>query len=216
MGIGIGVSAGVISIILGLLGMVTSLVPPKSPRAKKLAVTLFGVLSAIAIATTVVDQTRSAKAAQLTKEQMEALLASSAKLSDQNHQLLLSNNDLQKNVLTAAEAPRQLALQQTLKTEIQEHLANISQFLAVQQEQFRRESAAIPASEYPGRYSQFRRNLASTYAREYFPRTQKLLQRAAGLGLISDRGYNIDGRFIEAGMLPYISDLEQLLEYLPD
>lgn len=212
----IGVAAGVIGLILGLLGAATSLSPPATRRGKFAVVSAFAVLSIVAIATTFVERRASEKAAGEAKSQMDALLSSSVRLTDQNQELLIANNNLQLQVQRAAEAPRMLALQQTLKHDIQGHLAAISKFLSERQNQFRQESLAIPSKDYPVRLESFRQQLASTYASDYYPRTQELLKRAAALHLIPDGDFSIDGRFIAAGLLPYIDDLQDVVKNLPD
>ena len=94
----IGVSAGVISLLLGVLGVAVSLSPPATRRGKGSVVVAFAALSLLAMMTTVADRRAADEATQQAKARMDELLSSSAKLTEQNHELLLANNTLQQHL----------------------------------------------------------------------------------------------------------------------
>jgi hypothetical protein len=190
-------------------------------------VAIFITLSVIAAITTVIDRQSSNRSArdnkaQLealardNKAQLEALIASSATLAEQNQQLLQSNAVLRERVAEAAAAPQRVAMQGTLKSDIQRHLARVSAFLSEEKRKFNKESFSIPPADYPQHYMGFRRQLSASYVSRYYNETRRLLLSAAEMKLIPAESFEIDSRFIDAGLIPYVDDLQKLAARLPD
>jgi hypothetical protein len=74
----------------------------------------------------------------------------------------------------------------------------------------------IPQDSYSAWAERFRQRRSSLYVMYYFEDTQALLRRAAALDVVPDQSLDIDQRFIDAGMLPYLDDLRKLVKRLPD
>ncbi|MBV4473320.1 hypothetical protein [Pseudomonas botevensis] len=212
----IGVCAGVIGIVLGVIGVVASLHPPKTRSAKMAVVALFVVLSALAVATTVVDRQRAERDALAINRDLSLLKDSSSALTKKNDQLLQDNLALEAKIAEMAQAPLRLALEQTLKRDIKQHLERVDGFLSSENDEFNRDSGQESNEEHAQRYSIFRRQLASDYVSKYFSETRALLLRAANLKLIPMQSFEIDGRFIEAGMIPYVDELQKLSTRMAD
>jgi hypothetical protein len=218
MDILLGVGAGVLSIVLGVIGIVVSLHPPSGVAARRGVTALFSVLSLIAIGLTIADKRLSDRKERSAEEQIAHLRSASDTLVSQNRELLGSNATLQQQVaaLSARPGPYEVALDQTLKHEIVAHLAAIRDFLAERTRVFNIQNINTPPDVYPARYTAHRQLLASEYSRKFLPTTCRLLGRAAQRHLIPSGDCEMDGRYIEAGLIPYMDDLQKIAARLPD
>ncbi|MBV4476846.1 hypothetical protein [Pseudomonas botevensis] len=103
-----------------------------------------------------------------------------------------------------------------MKTDIKKHLELVTKFLSSESEKFNSESTQESDKEHAQRYIVFRKKFSADYVSKFFPKTRELLFRAANLKLIAMQNFDIDGRFIEAGVIPYIDDLRALTTKMAD
>ncbi|MFJ4194160.1 hypothetical protein [Pseudomonas sp. NPDC089534] len=212
----IGVCAGVIGIILGVIGVIASLHPPKANSTKMLVIGLFVVLSALAVTTTIIDRQWAQRQSLEVEHTLSSLKGSLSNLTELNAQLSRDNVDLREKIDEAAKAPQRLALQQTLKHDIERHLEQVSEFISTKTEEFEKGNWQASGEERVRQVERFRSQLAGEYVSKFFFNTRALLLRAVELELIPPRDFAIDGRFIEAGLIPYLDDLRALHEKMPD
>lgn len=213
----IGVSSGIIGIILGVVGIAASLNPPRTNSGKKTIIALFVGLSALGVATTIMDRLKTEQDALITSKTLHSLKESSSALTEQNIHLLQNNLILEKKITELANVPYDLALKQTLKRDIIQHLLLVKNFISNENKKFNNEHSQESATDYSRNYSAYRSQLVSNYISSYFPATRELLLRAVSLKLIPERSFEVSGQFILAGIFPpYLDTLQELSVNMAD
>lgn len=215
----IGVSAGFIGLVLGIVGIATAFHPPQTRRKKATLTTFYVVLSAIAAVTTVLDRQTATDEAELNKRQMNELVESSkrqtedflkltAQLEIQQTAFADSNRALREQ-LSTFHAQSSRPPSSSLKSRIESLLKEVDSFIRRRTENFSIDSAKMSLEEYRSSdaYSKFRRELSAEYINTYVHQVISLLVEAADAGAAEKRPYGMDERFVEAGMTPYIDEL---------
>lgn len=224
----IGVSAGVIGLILGVVGIATAFHPPQKRETKVALTIVYVALSAIAIITTVIDRVAAANEADLSKKQMNELVESSRRQTDDFLKLTAQLETQKTAFADSNQALREqlsnLRVQGTdgqsssVKARIESLLKNIDSFIRKRTEGFSQRTAKMSQEEYKSSnaYMKFREELSAEYVGTYVQQVIALLNEAADAGAAEKQQYAVDDRFVQAGLIPYLEELRDAYSRLHD